>query len=117
MLNKRTIAVAASVAAACAIVGVACSAKLARLDPPRPSAVVGIGATLEGKQVFPADNPWNRDISGRPVDPRSAKLVASIGAERPFHPDFGTVYDGHPNGIPYIVISGEQTKKFAPVTF
>ena len=117
MQNKRMTAVAAALAASCAIVGVACAAKLARFDPPKPSPVLGIGATLEGKRIFPVDNPWNQDISSLPVDPRSAKLVASIGTERPFHPDFGTVYDGHPNGIPYIVISGEQTKKFAAVSF
>ncbi|NKB66094.1 MAG: hypothetical protein GKR89_03450 [Candidatus Latescibacteria bacterium] len=29
--------------------------------------------------IFPPDNPWNQDISARPVDPNSAALIASIG--------------------------------------
>jgi len=78
---------------------------------------VGVGASLHGKRVFPADNPWNTDISKMPVDPQSDILVASIGADKPLHPDFGTVYNGNPNGIPYLVLSGEQAKKRFPVTF
>ena len=30
--------------------------------------------------MFPADNPWNRDVSGDPVDPRSGAYIARIGA-------------------------------------
>jgi hypothetical protein len=33
-------------------------------------------------QVFPPDNPWNEDISRRPVHPNSKKLVGSVGAEK-----------------------------------
>jgi len=78
---------------------------------------LGVGASLNGKRVFPADNPWNQDISKLPTDPRSDVLVASIGLDKPLHPDFGTVYKGNPNGIPYLVLSGEQAKKRLPVTF
>jgi hypothetical protein len=78
---------------------------------------LGVGASLHGKRVFPADNAWNRDISKMPVDPHSDVLVASIGADKPLHPDFGTVYNGNPNGIPYLVISGDQAKKRFPITF
>lgn len=68
-----------------------------------------------GKRLFPDDNPWNQDISKEPVDPNSTNLVASIGLDRPLHPDFGTVWAGAPNGIPYVVVSGSQAK--APVEF
>jgi len=37
---------------------------------------------LAALQVFPPDNPWHEDISQRPVDPSSAAIVGSIGAER-----------------------------------
>ena len=37
---------------------------------------------LAGLQVFPPDNPWNEDISTRPVAPDSAAIIASIGAEK-----------------------------------
>jgi hypothetical protein len=33
-------------------------------------------------QVFPADNPWNEDVSKRPVDRNSRNLIASVGAEK-----------------------------------
>jgi hypothetical protein len=76
---------------------------------------LGIGASLGGKRLFPEDNPWNQDVSGKPVDPRSETLIASIGPDRPLHPDFGTVYEGAPMGIPYVVVSGQQRR--VPVLF
>ena len=67
------------------------------------------------RRVFPADNPWNRDVSGLPVDPNSEALIRGIGLEKNLHPDFGTVYQGHPVGIPYVVVSGKQPR--VPVRF
>jgi hypothetical protein len=64
---------------------------------------------LHGKKVFPSDNPWNQDISTLPVDPNSANLIASIGLNTGLHADFGTVYNGAPNGIPYVVVSATQS--------
>src|ERR1043166_4539292 len=80
-----------------------------------PAKKYGAGASLEGKRLFPDDNPWNQDISHEPIDPNSDKLIASIGRDKPLHPDFGTVYQGAPNGIPYVVVAGEQAK--VPMTF
>jgi hypothetical protein len=77
---------------------------------PQPTPDLGPGASLHGKQLFPPDNPWNEDISNTPVDPNSDNLIASIGLNTNLHPDFGTVWDGAPNGIPYIVVSGSQPK-------
>jgi hypothetical protein len=76
---------------------------------------LGVGASLNGKRLFPADNAWNQDISNEPVDPNSANLVASMGLTTSLHPDFGTVYNGAPNGIPYVVVSGSQAK--VPISF
>lgn len=70
--------------------------------------------SLNGRRPFPADNPWNTNISQSPVDPNSATLIASCGV-RNLHPDFGTVYAGAPNGIPYVLVSSAQAK--VPVTF
>ena len=61
-------------------------------------------------QVFPTDNPWNTDISGEAVDPNSSNLIASIGNDVNLHPDFGTIWQGKPIGIPYNVVSGTQSK-------
>jgi hypothetical protein len=76
---------------------------------------LGVGASLGGKRLFPDDNPWNQEISKEPVEANSDKLIASIGAGKPLHPDFGTVYQGAPNGIPYVVVDGKQPK--VPVKF
>src|SRR5215472_13375604 len=48
---------------------------------------------LEALQVFPADNPWNTDISKWPLHPKSQKIVASIGTAKPFrcNPDMGFI--------------------------
>lgn len=76
---------------------------------------LGPNANLNGKQVFPLNNPWNQDISKQPVDPNSDALIASIGAGKGLHADFGTVWNGAPNGIPYIVVPGNQPR--VPVHF
>ncbi len=75
----------------------------------QPTPELGAGASLHGKQVFPFDNAWNQDISNSPVDPNSVNLIAGMGLATSLHPDFGTVWDGAPNGIPYIVVSSSQT--------
>jgi hypothetical protein len=79
------------------------------------SIKLGHNTSLGGKRLLPPDNPWNQDISKEPVDPRSAQIIASIGLNKPLHPDFGTVYQGAPNGIPYVVVDGKQAK--VPVKF
>jgi hypothetical protein len=71
--------------------------------------------TLAGCPVFPRNNVWNQPIDQLPVHPRSAQWVASGGANAPFHPDFGTVWDGAPIGIPFVVVPGTQPK--VPISF
>jgi hypothetical protein len=88
-------------------------------DPSGPEAKVGLpslgpGASLEGRLLFPDDSPWNADVSGAPLDPRSDALIASCGI-RNLHPDFGTVWEGAPIGIPYVVVGGDQPR--VPVSF
>src|SRR5713101_8014459 len=78
-------------------------------------APIGPGVSLAGVRFFPPDNLWNQDISASPIDPNSAALIASIGLDRGLHADFGTVYDGAPNGIPYTVVDSSQPKM--PVSF
>jgi hypothetical protein len=63
--------------------------------------------------IFPADNPWNTDISSAPVDPNSDAYMAHMnGATKFLHPDFGS---DPTYGIPYISVPGSQPK--VPVTF
>jgi CheY-like chemotaxis protein len=70
---------------------------------------------IVNRRMFPADNPWNKDISAEAVDPASDVLIATCGANAQLHPDFGTTWNGGPIGIPYVVISGNQAK--VPVSF
>jgi hypothetical protein len=98
-------------------VGLFCAIHYAISADHPPTAVpdLGANASLHGKPVFPPDNPWNQDISSSAVDPNSDNLIASIGLNKPLHPDFGTTYNGQPSGIPYIVVDGKQAK--VPITF
>src|SRR5271170_3097406 len=68
-------------------------------------------AIFASHTVFPKDNPWNADISQRPVDPKSDAYIAAIGANKPLHPDFGTGI----NGIPFQFVDHNTPR--VPVTF
>jgi hypothetical protein len=88
----------------------ACSAsERALTDPSGATSDTTVSPALGSRRVFPADNPWNADISSLPVDPSSATLIESCGV-RNLHPDFGSVY-----GIPY-VLAGSSTPR-RPVSF
>ncbi len=73
------------------------------------SPIIGESPTIgEDCAVFPADNPWNLDISELPIHPNSDNFVASVGLDDHMHPDFGTVWDGAPIGIPYVVVDSSE---------
>jgi hypothetical protein len=82
---------------------------------PSPSPAPATPSTSGVPQIFPATNPWNQDISKLPVHANSANYIASIGLATGLHPDFGTTYNGAPNGIPFVLVSGTQAR--VPVTF
>lgn len=65
-----------------------------------------------GFQVFPANNIWNTPIDKAPLHPNSVQWMDIINGHtgHPLHPDFGSVYQGHLNGIPYNVV-GNATPK------
>ena len=50
-------------------------------------------AILSTLDVFPADNPWNQVVSDWPLHPNSAKIIASIGTDKPlrYNPDMGFI--------------------------
>ncbi|CAG0992195.1 hypothetical protein BURK1_02330 [Burkholderiales bacterium] len=78
--------------------------------------VAGFAApSIGGCPVFPADNVWNVRVDTLPVHPQSDARVATIGAVRPLHPDFGTFYAGAPNGIAFVVVQSGSAG--ATVTF
>ncbi len=81
----------------------------AKPAPEKPPAIavptmfdtVEADAIVSKLQIFPADNPWNADISKWPLHPDSAAIVASIGSEKPLrgNTDMG-----------YILIPPDQKK-------
>ncbi|MBI1781423.1 MAG: hypothetical protein HYR66_08640 [Sphingobacteriales bacterium] len=61
-------------------------------------------------QLFPADNPWNLDISSSPVDPYNSQIMSAISSSA-VKADFGSgLWQGAPIGIPYVVVCGSQPK-------
>lgn len=80
-------------------------------------SALGVNVSLKGKRIFPETDLWNRDISRDPVDPKSATYIQSIGAGKNLHPDFGTEWEGVPNGIPYVVVSGALPKVKIPFEY
>ena len=64
--------------------------------------------SIGGCALFPANSVFNTKIVALPTDVRSADYVNSIGANTPLHPDFGTVYNGGPIGIPFIAVPTAQ---------
>ena len=95
----------------------AAAAAAVTLAPAQAAPTAAQVQTLPGTScaVFPADNPWNQRVNALPVAKNSASLIAQIGLSNPVHPDFGTVYNGAPNGIPYAVVS--NATKRVPVSF
>ena len=74
--------------------------------------IYGYYATYIARTFFPADNEWNRDVSGDPVDPASDAYIASIGAGRFLHPDFGS---DPTYGIPWTTVPAGQP--LVPMSF
>jgi len=71
--------------------------------------------------LFPADNWWNVDISGAPLDTNSAGFISFIGPTRGLHPDFGAEVDPSDPNLPdvygMIYITVPATQPLVPVTF
>jgi hypothetical protein len=82
-----------------------------RRSPAEPVPTFGAGGpVIGGCPVFPANNPWNRDVSRDPVDPSSDAYIGSLGGN--LHPDFGS----DPSyGIPYVVVPASQPS--VPIDF
>lgn len=64
---------------------------------------------VAGCPIFPADNPWNRDISRDPVDAKSDVYIANIQAhgQGVVHADFGS---RRRYGIPINIVSATQPR-------
>ena len=81
-------------------------------NPPGP-APAGPLPSIGGCQIFPADNAWNRDVSGDPVHPNSTALLAQMVPDNSIHLDLGATEEYY--GIPYAVVPANQP--LVPITF
>ena len=73
-------------------------------------------ATIGRCNVFPSNNVWNTPIDQLPVAANSGTLISTVGTGVRMHADFGAgLWNGSPMGIPFVVVSGSQTKY--PMTF
>ena len=106
--NPQTL-VAALIAASLTITAGAIAAET-KSAAPAAQIETGEGKSLQGKPLFTPDDAWNQDVSKSEIDPNSDRLIASIGLKKPLHPDFGTVYNGAPMGIPYIIVGKDQPR-------
>ncbi|MEU1282416.1 hypothetical protein [Streptomyces sp. NPDC005805] len=69
-----------------------------REPAPQPEPAAG---QAQGCPTAPANSFWRARVDRLPVHVSSGRYVASIGADRPLHPDFGSgLIDGKPFGIP-----------------
>src|ERR1700681_2998463 len=75
------------------------------------------GPVIGSCPVFPANDIWNMPVDQLPVSSRSSTYVSTIGKGTAVHPDFGTVYNGAPNGISFVTVTGTQTKYPATFTY
>ncbi len=84
--------------AACALV-VIITTFITTLVPP---------SSIGSCSVFPSNNIWNARVDTLPVDSHSSAYITSMGSTTGLHPDFGTVWEGAPIGIPYTTVPGTQ---------
>jgi hypothetical protein len=64
--------------------------------------------------LFPDSNVWNKRVDGLPRASNSKTMVATIGRDRPLHPDFGS-YLGY--GIPYNVVGSLTPRRTVRFTY
>jgi Ca2+-binding RTX toxin-like protein len=70
---------------------------------------LGIGANLNGAIPFSTQSEWNVRVDKAPLAPNSPMIIAAISPTRGLHADFGSgLWDGHPIGIPYVVVDKTQ---------
>jgi len=81
---------------------------------PARAAEYGVNAPIPFL-LLPLDNPWNTRVDTLPLDPNSDDYIARMAPGTGLHPDFGTVWQGAPIGIPYVVVPGDQPK--VPIDF
>jgi hypothetical protein len=74
--------------------------------PPSTGTCTATLADAENLQIFPADNPWNQDISASALDANSTAIISKLSTFF-IKNDFGSgKYADKTIGIPYMVVCG-----------
>ena len=71
--------------------------------PSGPSPMIG------PCEIYPADNPWNQDVSKLPLHPSASTFAGTMHTGTSLHADWGTTAEGY--GIPYNVGTGAPPQK------
>jgi hypothetical protein len=103
---------AAIAGAAAAAVVLACTSSAADPSTPVVDALAASVPKLAGCPIFPANNPWRRDISQARLSRFSAAWVRSVGPAGHLHADFG---QNQRYGIPFQTVPATQKK--VPIRF
>lgn len=89
------------------------------LDEAPPETGVVLNEDFTGRQVFPADDGWNLDVSQAPVDTNSQYYIDWLSSRTPEDPGAVCPLQAHfgppPRGLPYVGVSGSQP--LVPVSF
>jgi len=108
LLRRLALATVALTCAAALTAAARPDAGSGQADARRPALT---GTTVPGASrcpLFPADNVWNTNISGLPVDKHSAAWMASMDSAITYlHPDFGPNPGGYPYGIPFTIVTSK----------
>lgn len=59
---------------------------------------------LSALEVFPSNNPWNTEIAGLPVHANSARIIASIGSDKPLGYNLDMNFVIVPNNQPRVPV-------------
>ena len=87
-----------------------CKKKKDIVNDPLSTNCSATKTSAENITIFPADNPWNQDISSSPVDPYSTQIISGFSTNS-IKADFGSgLWENAPIGIPYVVVCGNQQK-------
>jgi hypothetical protein len=78
--------------------------RLPKLSKPALFNTPEADLVLAGLQVFPKNNPWNEDISRRPVHPDSDKMIAAIGRDKPVRCNLDMAFVLVPPQQPKVVV-------------
>lgn len=73
---------------------------------------IAANPSVGGCDIFPSDSYWNTPVINAPRHSQSDSFIAAMGTDTLLHPDFGTVYAGAPNGIPYDIVAASQSTTY-----